>query len=112
MVIIENRWPLFFGLAAGTVISAVKFCGTAAALAGFFGAAVQDGHGKSGQRSAMVIFLINQIILLPLLFLAYYISLWVFWGFIAGVLAIPLLIMLNSITEAFGITRNHFGERV
>ncbi|HEX2947515.1 MAG TPA: hypothetical protein VHT96_16380 [Clostridia bacterium] len=112
MVMIENRWSAFCGLAAGAIISAMKFCGSAAALAGFFGIETRAGRGRLGQRWAVVIFLLNQLILLPLLFLAYNISQWVFWGFVAGILTIPMLIMLNSITEAFGITRNHFGERV
>ncbi len=112
MAAIENRWPALIGLAVGTVFSAVKFCSNAAVYASFFGVKAKDVGGRLGQRTATVIFLLNQIILLPLLFLAYYRGQWVFWGFVAGILTVPLLIMLNSITEAFGITRNHFGERV
>lgn len=112
MAVIENRWPALIGLAAGTVLSAVKFCSNAAAYASLFGVKKQGVSAGLGQRTARVIFLINQIILLPFLLIAYYIGQWFFWGFVAGILTIPLLIMLNSITEAFGITRNHFGERV
>lgn len=112
MVVFENRWPVLAGLATGTVVSALKFCGNAKSLSGIFNNAAQGSRGRRGQHSSTVIFLLNQIILLPLLFLAYYMGQWVFWGFVAGILTVPLLIMLNSITEAFGITRNHFGERV
>jgi hypothetical protein len=112
MVAIEKRWPVLIGLAAGTAVSAVKFCSNAAVYASLFGVKTQGIRGGLAQRTARVIFLLNQIILLPLLLIAYYIGQWVFWGFVAGILTIPMLIMLNSITEAFGITRNHFGERV
>jgi len=112
MVFIENRWLTLIGLFTGTAMSALKFCSNAAVYASFFGITAEGSRYRLGQRPARVIFFLNQIILLPFLLLAYYISQWVFWGFVAGILTIPLLIMLNSITEAFGITRNYFGERV
>ncbi len=112
MVVLESRWLALIGLVIGTALSAVRFCGNAAVLASLFNVEVQNTRNRLGQRSARLIFLLNQIILLPFLLLAYFISQWVFWGFVAGILTIPLLIMLNSITEVFGITRNHFGEKV
>lgn len=112
MAVIENKWPAFAGLAAGTFMGAAKFSGNAWALAGILGCPSQEGRSGPARHTSSVIFLLNQIILLPFLFLAYNLGQWVFWGVVAGILTIPLLIMLNSITEAFGITRNHFGERV
>lgn len=112
MAFIEDRWLVLAGLTAGTVVGAVKFGGNARALAGIFGLAVRESRGRTGRRCGTVIFLLNQIILLPFLFLAYYLGQGIFWGFFTGIMTIPLLIMLNSITEAIGITRNHFGERV
>jgi fatty-acid desaturase len=63
---------------------------------------------KLAPGSSVVLFAISQLILLPLLFIAYFINQWVFAGFVTGILLVPLVIMINSITEAFGITKNHF----
>ena len=112
MVVIENKWLVLSGLAAGTFVGAVKFLSNAKALAGILGRQAKEDRVKPVRLTATIIFLLNQIILLPFLFLAYFLGQWVFWGFFAGILIIPLLIMLNSITEAFGITMNHFGEKV
>lgn len=108
ITLFENRWLVFVGLIVGSILSIVKFGSNAWVFEGIFGTDENNGHKKLAPHSSVVVFAINQIILLPLLLLSYYISQWVFTGFIAGILVVPFVIMINSITEAFGITKNHF----
>jgi hypothetical protein len=75
MAVIENKWLVLAGLTAGTIIGAVKFSSNARALSGILGCPEKENQTKPERRRlATVIFLLNQIILLPLLFLAYYLS--------------------------------------
>jgi hypothetical protein len=56
----------------------------------------------------IVLFFGNQILLLTLLFIYFSLNRWLFIGLIAGVLLAPFIVVINSITEVFGITKNGF----
>jgi hypothetical protein len=107
VIMLENKWFVLIGLIVGALLSVVKFSCNAWVLAGILGVD-QAKRKKLSPGISAVLFTFSQLILLPLLFLAYYINQWVFAGFVAGILLVPLVIMINSITEAFGITKNHF----
>lgn len=108
IIVIKNRWLVLTGLVVGTILSIVKFSG----YAGVFRQICQTGRNTPPKSrtpiGSILVFILNQIILLPLLFLAYYLNQWLFAGFVAGILTVPFVLMVNSITEILGITKNHF----
>ena len=105
MITVKNRWFVLIGLIAGTILSVAKFGGYAWIFARICNT---DSTKKQAPRSSITVFVLNQLILLPLLFLAYFLSNWIFAGFVAGILIVPFVIMINNITEVLGITKNHF----
>lgn len=108
MIVSENRWFVLVGIIVGTILSFVKFGSNAWVLKGILGIDQNNAQIKLTPGISIIIFIISQLILLSLLFLAYFLNYWIFAGFVAGILLLPLVIMVNSITEAFGITKNHF----
>lgn len=67
-----------------------------------------DSSKKEAPGSIVMVFAFNQLLLIVLLVVAYSIDRWLFAGFVGGILLVPLTVMINSITEALGITKNHF----
>jgi len=108
IILLEQRWYVLGGLVAGTAMNVLRFGGSSFLYARLFGVRRETSPGGLGNVPAMIIFIINQFIMLPLLFAAYWINLWAFWGFTAGIFVVPFIIMLNSITEAIGLTKNQF----
>lgn len=108
IIVIDEKWHVLTGLLSGTFVSIFRFGSNALILSNAMGVKQDDRCSIFSSEFIIVLFGLSQLILLPLLFLAYFISQWVFAGFIAGIITIPVVIMVNSITEAFGITKNHF----
>lgn len=108
MVMFENRWLVLVGLIVGSMLSIVKFASNAWVFGGIFGTDQDSARKKLAPITSVAMFAVNQLILLPLLILAYFLNQWIFAGFVAGILIVPFVIMINSITEAIGITKNHF----
>lgn len=98
-----RKWVLLLGFLAGAVFNMFLFCGNGWILKKI----AQPGSTRNAIGGA-ALFSIFQLILFPAAVLAYCVSIWVLYGFAAGVLVIPLVIMINSMTEAFGITKNNF----
>lgn len=99
----SNRWFALGGLLLGTVVSLGRLLSNEWILKVTFKAS--KGKALAGSIAA---FTINQLALVPMILLAYFLNLWLFGGLIAGFLVVPAIVMLNSITEAFGITKNSF----
>lgn len=108
IILLENRWFVLVGLIVGTILSITKFASNAWVFGGIFGTEQNNAQKKLAPVASVGMFAVNQLILLPLLFLAYFTNQGIFAGFVAGILLVPFVIMINSITEAFGITKNHF----
>jgi hypothetical protein len=108
IVFIRQKWLLLIGLTAGAIFSLLRF-GTNAAVYGgipFAGAKIKVNNLSAG--TVIVIYAINQIILLPLLFISYKAGMAFFEGVVAGILLVPLVLFINSITEAIRVTHNNF----
>jgi len=108
IVISDNRWLVLIGLILGTILSMVKFSSNALAFSGILCTDKSKASQKLSPCINIILFAISQLILLLLLFLTYFLNHWIFAGFVAGILIVPFIIMLNSVTEAFGFTKNHF----
>lgn len=104
LVFLENkRWLVLAGLLAGSLIAIGRLGCNEWLLRNIFRPA-----GKKAPVGGIAAFTLNQLVLLAFIVLAFLMNIWVLYGFLAGVLAAPLVIMFNSITEAFGITKNNF----
>lgn len=99
----ENMWLSLAGLLSGTFIGIGRFRCSKWILRRVLRANTEQSllHGN-------VAFTLSQFVLLPVIALAYFLNIWVLYGLIAGLLIIPTGIMINSITEALGITKNNF----
>lgn len=99
----RNRWLVLAGLLAGAFISVGRFSGNGWILKKVF-----QLTGDKAVTGSIVIFTASQLVLMPVIVITYFLNVWIFYGLIAGFLNVPLVIMINSITEAFGITKNSF----
>lgn len=108
IIIVKNRWLVLAGFTAGTALSLLKFGSNTLALGRIYSSNQETDPKKQGSISGVILLIVNQIMLLPMILMSYFLNRWVFWGLIAGILSVPFVIMLNSITEAIGITENHF----
>lgn len=108
MVLIRQRWSALSGLSAGAVFGILKF-GSYSWVFGRIASEIAAGTLKgTGAGLGVLVFAFNQVLLLPFLYLAYKLGMWLFTGFVAGILLVPFVIMLNCLTEAVGITHNDF----
>ncbi len=108
IVLMTQKWPILAGLTAGGIIGTVRF-GTTASMFG----RIPFISGKKDRKSfssvgKQMVFVINQVILLPLLYFSYKAGMAFFGGIAAGILLVPLVLLINSITEVLKITHNNF----
>lgn len=106
--IFEYNWFIIAGFAIGTILSVSRFF----AYAYVFGKIADEWQKPNSKRRSMVrsniVFLINQLILLPVFYFAYKFNHYIFWGIVAGTLIVSFVIIVNVITEALGITKNQY----
>ncbi len=108
LVLLEHKWFVLIGLIPGAIFSLAKFGSYAWVFGKILGVSSKAGLDKLAPGSSIAVFMLNQFILLPLLFIAYFLHQWIFIGFIAGILLVPFVVMINCMTEGIGITKNHF----
>lgn len=96
------------GLLLGSAVSVFKFGSYAWIFKRIESTAAGAEQKANLSRNSMFGFLANQVVILLLLFAAYFLNPWFFAGIVAGVLLVPFVIMINSITEALKITSNNF----
>jgi len=108
MVLIKEKWLVLSGLLIGGAFSVFRF-GSYSMLFTNLLTPTSDGNTKKhAALKSTLIFILNQSILLLLLFLAMKISSWYFAGIVAGILLVPFVLLVNGITEALSITHNNF----
>jgi hypothetical protein len=108
IVFIDNRWIVFIGLVLGGIISVLRFSSYALVFSGIISSEFRNNQNNHTVRNSLILFIINQLVLLPLLFIAIKINLWFFTGVVAGMLLVPLVLFINCITEPLKITHNNF----
>ncbi len=102
----NSRWLVLAGLTVGTLLSVARLMGNEWLFQKIF----QLTGGKAVAGSILV-FTGLQLILLPVIVILYCISVWALYGFVAGIMAVPVIVMINSFTETFGMTKNNFEGR-
>jgi len=108
-LIFPDKRFFFFGVTAGTAASFLRF----EASAFYFREICRmenRGPGKKTKAAANLFVSFSMILLFLLLFIGYRLNQWFFAGLVAGVALVPLILMVNSITEATGMTKNHFSS--
>ncbi|HEX3028818.1 MAG TPA: hypothetical protein VHT34_05855 [Clostridia bacterium] len=108
IVLLDKRWLVLLGLFPGSLLCILRFSSNALLLKEILSSAADYGESRHAGFKSVLFFIINQIILVFMLFVFYKISPWAFAGFTAGLVLVPFVLMLNGITEALRITHNNF----
>lgn len=103
-----QRIPMIVALTVGVLFSILRF-GLLESVLKYLGA--------SGKKSLaiiinLVIYLLSLVIIGVMVVLAMRIGIYTFVAALIGALSITIIIMINAITEALGITRNQYGQKV
>lgn len=104
LVLFDNRWNIVIGLTCGSVFGILKYIGASRFISNIL---LQREENVSLAR-IFVKFLSLQAVTVLLMTVSLSISLWSFLGVVAGILLIPLIILINSLTEALGLSHNNF----
>jgi hypothetical protein len=104
LIFFDKRGNIVIGLTCGSVFGILKYIGTSRLISNI----LLLGEKNFSLLKMFVKFLSTQT--LTVLFMAVSISInkWSFLGVVAGILIIPLIILINSLTEALGLSHNNF----
>ena len=108
IVFMSRKWYILGGLLLGGAWGIFKFGSYAFIFRKLFTSKSGNGQEKHAGINSVAIFVINQLLLLPLLFISLKFDLWFFYGVAAGILLVPFVILFNIITETLKITHNNF----
>lgn len=108
MVVKGPKLAMTVALTAGVLLSLLRF----AVLEVVF----KHLLGLAGKKQAVIInlfmYLLNLIIIGVTVVLAMQFGVHTFVAALAGILSVLIIVMINAVTEAFGITKNHYGQKV
>ncbi len=95
-------------LTAGVLLSLFKF----AVLESVFGHLIGTASKKQAVTVSLVIYLLNLVIIGITAVFAMQFGVYALGAAMAGILSVLIIVMINAVTEAFGITKNHYGQKV
>lgn len=102
-VLAKEKWFSLAGLALGSVFSFIRLKALESALSG-----ILISRARLSASAFMAIkYAVNQIALIFLLFVSVKYNIWFFIGMTAGILLVPLTILLNGICAGFSIMHNN-----
>ena len=104
VVFFSHRFFILAGLTVGGVFSILRLNSLTAA----FSRILLQNVDKGAVRIVVTRFVINSVIAIVLLAASLNFNQWFFGGVAAGIFLVPLVIIVNALTEASGITRNNF----
>ncbi|MCX7921029.1 MAG: hypothetical protein N3B21_03240 [Clostridia bacterium] len=104
VVLFKQKWVTLVGLFSGTVFGILKlyFMGLT------YSSLLLPNNNPSTVRKSILRYVISQMAIILMLLISAKLSFWFFIGVTAGVLTVPLVVFINSITEGLGITHNNF----
>ncbi len=105
ILFMKDRWLILAGLTIGGAAAVFRLNYTASMLLSLFG----SGGDKAGQPACTLKYTISLLSLVAMLAASVIYDPWLFAGAAAGILISPMVIMINGLTEGFGITHNGFG---
>lgn len=104
IIFMNERWKVLAGLLIGTAFSVIKFYSNA-----YYLRSILTGVARfSAMRGIIIRYLISQISVVIVLTMTIVHDIWFFAGITAGLLSVPVVIFINSITEGLGFTHNNF----
>ena len=107
LVFLKQKWYIQTGLIIGCAFSVIRF-GSFVMLFTKIIVGPDSSTKKFTAVKSVLVFFINQLILVSLLFLAYKYDSWFFIGFVASIFLIPFILIINGLTEVTKITHNNF----
>lgn len=102
-VLLSNKLLFFIGLVLGSLVSLFRFFFMDKALT-----SILILKSEGGNKKVPVIYFISLLVTFSLLILASIINKWVMLGTMTGILVVPFVVMINSLTEGLRITHNNF----
>ncbi len=103
-----QRIPMMISLTLGVIFSLLRF-GILEAVLRYLGA---SGKKSLAIVTNLMIYLCSLLIVGITIVFAAHFGVYTFIAALVGSLSIVIVIMINAITEALGITNNGFGEKV
>ena len=104
IVFIEQKGAVFAGLAIGSACGLLRFFYMAATLRRI----LCGGDTGRAAAAALTKSAISLLGAMAVLAAAIVTDLWLFAGATAGILLVPFVLTINSLTEGLGITHNNF----
>ncbi len=108
MVVRGPKLVMVVALTAGVLLSLLRFSVLEAVFKHLLGVAGK----KRAIINNLVIYLLYIVIIGITVVLAMQFGVHSLMAALAGILSVPIIVMINAITEAFGITKNHYGQKV
>jgi len=104
MVFINQRFTAFAGLALGTILGLLRL----AFMGATFSRLLLPMQNPISVRKSIARNITSQAVTAVILFASIKISIWFFIGTSIGIVLVPTVVFINSITEGLGITHNNF----
>lgn len=108
LIFVRHRWIALEGVVTGTAFGIAKLY----FMGAVYGALLLSVGRRSTAGKSFLKYITGQLAVLLLLLISIRFGLFFFIGVTAGTLLVPLVVVVNSITEGLGITHNNFGKRV
>lgn len=103
LIFLEHKLFVAIGLICGTIFGILKFIYTSKFISKLIG--VEESFTSI---RVLIKFVLAQMTTIVLIAIAIKFNMWFFAGTLTGILLIPAVIMVNSITEALQISHNEF----
>ncbi|MDF2987983.1 MAG: hypothetical protein K0R50_3493 [Eubacterium sp.] len=107
-VIKGQRLAMALALTISVLLALLRF----AVLESVLKHSISIASKKQAIFISLVIYLLNLVIIGITVVLAMQFGIDVLLAALAGTLSILIIVMINAVTEAFGITKNHYGQKV
>lgn len=103
----KQRIAMIVALTFGMSFALLRF----AVLESVFGHLYGAGK-KRAVITNLVIYLLNIVIIATMVMISMHYGLYTLVAALAGTFSIMIIVIINAVTEAFGITKNQFGQKV
>lgn len=104
ITVLQQRWMVLAGLFAGGIFSILRF----GSLSDMITSLLNGGNKQSVALRSVLSYVLSMITLVILMAASLLYNGWFAAGMITGILLVPFIIFINSLTEGLGITHNNF----
>ncbi len=108
IALVKQRWIVLLGMLIGVFVSLIRFNSYGLVFERMFLANLEATRKGFSIIISLTIFIMNQLVLFFLLFIAYKVNPYLFAGIFTGVMLLPFMLFVNCLTEATGVTHNNF----